>query len=83
MAKKAEKKSAANARARAKRKQLKKQGKSGIFIKPENEGKFTEWCKSHGFSGVNAECIAAAKKAGGSAAKMAVFAQNAKKFKHK
>ena len=32
-----------NKQARAKRKRLKKQGKSGIVIKPQNKGKFTRW----------------------------------------
>jgi hypothetical protein len=83
MAKKtSSKKSMSDAQAKAKRKSLKKAGKSGIVIKPQNEGKFTAWCKRHGFSGPNSDCIAAAKKAGGAAAKMAVFAQNAKKFSH-
>ena len=45
--------------ARAKRKREKAKGKSGIVIKPQNEGKFTAWCKAHGFGGVNARCIAA------------------------
>jgi hypothetical protein len=81
--KKAKKKSMSDAQAKTKRKKLKKEGKSGIVIKPQNEGKFTAWCKSHGFPGPNSSCIAAAKKAGGAAAKMAVFAQNAKtKFNH-
>ncbi len=58
------------------------QKKSGIHIKKSHEGKFTAWCKAHGFGGVNARCIAAAKKQGGAAAKMAVFAQNSKKWDH-
>jgi hypothetical protein len=70
-----------NEAAARKRKALKKKGKSGIVIKPQNKGKFTSWCKAHGYGGVNSECIAAALKAGGAAAKMANFARNAKKFK--
>lgn len=31
--------------------------KGGIFIKPENKGKFTKWCKSQGFNSVNCACI--------------------------
>ena len=72
-----------SAQARNKRKSLKRQGKSGIVIKPQNKGKFERWCKAHGFGGVNARCIAAGKKAGGAAAKMANFAQSARtKFNH-
>lgn len=54
--------------------------KSGIHIKPSKKGTFTAWCKRHGYGGVTAACIAAAKKKGGSVAKKAVFAQNAKKW---
>jgi hypothetical protein len=64
------------AAASSKRKALKKQGKSGIVIR--NPGKFGAWCKAHGFGGVNARCIAAGLKAGGSAAKMANFARSAR-----
>jgi hypothetical protein len=66
--------------ARAKRKSEKAKGKSGIVIR--NPGKFTAWCKAHGFGGVNARCIAAGLKAGGAAARMANFARNAAKFHH-
>ena len=34
--------------AAAKRKRKKRQGKSGIVIKPQNRGKFTAWAKRHG-----------------------------------
>jgi len=71
-------KSLSDKAARAKRKRQKAAGKSGIVIKPQNKGKFAAWCKSHGFGGVNARCIAAGLKAGGSAAKMANFARNAR-----
>lgn len=54
--------------------------KSGIHIKPSKRGTFTAWCKRHGYGGVTAACIAAAKKKGGAVAKKAVFAQNAKKW---
>jgi len=33
-----------------------------IKIKPENKGKFTNYCKGLGMSSVTAECIAKGKK---------------------
>jgi hypothetical protein len=78
------KKPMSDAAAKAKRKRLKKQGKSGIVIKPQNEGKFTAWAKRHGFKSVSAAASAVlANKGKYSAAvvKMANFARNAKKFK--
>lgn len=45
-------------------------------VSPKDEGKFTQWCKDHGFSGVTQEAINAAIKEGGHAAKMANFAVN-------
>ena len=39
-------------------------------------GAFKTWCKAHGFGGVNQACVNAAAKAGGHAAKMALFACN-------
>ena len=51
-------------------------------VKPSTEGDFTEWCKRHGFKGVCQECINAAAKAGGRAAKMALFAVNVSKGKY-
>ena len=74
----------------------KKQTSSGIEIKksekekkwiqkavPEShEGKFGEWCKRNGFSGVCQECINKAVSAGGHAAKMANFAINVSKGKY-
>lgn len=59
-----------------------KKKKSGIHIKPERKGLFTEWCKKHGYEGPNAACEAeglAAKSAG--VRKMANFSRNAKKWK--
>ena len=53
-----------------------------IKIKKENIGKFTDWCKRHGYEGPNASCEAeglAAKSAG--VRKMANFSHNAKKWK--
>lgn len=43
------------------------------------KGAFTAYCRRRGFSGPNSDCIAYAKKQGGHPAKMAVFAQNAKR----
>lgn len=57
--------------------------KSPIKIKPENKGKFTEYCKNKGHQSVTTECIdeGLASKAT-SVNKMAQFAKNAKEFKH-
>lgn len=75
-------KSLTDKQARAKRKRLKKKGKSGIVIKPQNKGKFTRWCKANGFPGPNSRCIAKARKSSNaSVRKMANFAASAKKFK--
>ena len=55
--------------------------KSGIHIKKENKGKFTQWCKDHGYEGPNASCEEeglAAKSAG--VRKMANFSRNSKKW---
>lgn len=68
---------------RAKRKRLKKQGKSGIVIKKSKEGGFTAWCKAQGFDGVTAECIAKGKASKDARIRRkATFAANARKFKH-
>ena len=53
---------------------------SGIHIKKKNRGKFTEYCGGE----VTNKCIQKAKKSGNSKlVKRAVFAQNARKWKHK
>jgi len=72
------------ARARTIRRRLKRQGKSGIYIKPSKRGSFTAWCKRRGYGGVvNSRCIAAGKASGNAAIrKKATFAANARKFKH-
>jgi len=50
-----------------------------IHIKPENKGKFTEYCGGE----VTAECILRGKNSPNALTrKRAVFAQNARKFKH-
>lgn len=55
-------------------------GKSGIRIKKKNEGKFTSYCGGK----VTDACIAKAKASGNpTLVKRAVFAQNARKWKHK
>ena len=53
---------------------------SGIHIKKQNRGKFTEYCDGK----VTQECIDKAKKSGNKKlVKRAVFAENARKRKHK
>lgn len=54
-------------------------GKSGIHIKKQNEGKFTEYCGGK----VTQDCINRAKASGNSKlVKRAVFSENAKHWKH-
>jgi len=44
------------------------------------EGRFTAWCKSHGFSGPTRACIEVAKNSKDASVRgMAVFAERAKK----
>jgi hypothetical protein len=51
--------------------------KGGIFIKPENKGKFTAYCKCKGYKGVTKQCVSEGKKSPDPAVrKRAVFAQN-------
>ena len=53
---------------------------SGIHIKKENRGKFTKYCKGK----VTQECINKAKRSGNpKLVKRAVFAENARSWKHK
>lgn len=57
--------------------------KPKIHIKPENKGKFTQYCKNKGHEGVTNECIdegLASKSTGVN--KMANFARNAREWKH-
>jgi len=57
----------------------KKGGKPKIHIKKKNRGKFTEYCGGK----VTGECIQRGKNsASPTVRKRAVFAQNARKFKH-
>lgn len=56
-----------------------KKGKSGIKIKKKNRGKFTQYCNGN----VTQECINKAKRSGNKTLiKRAVFAENARKWKH-
>ena len=59
---------------------------SGIYIKPENKGKFTAYCKQSGLGeskAVTQECISKDKASKDPAVrKRAVFAENARKWKH-
>ena len=53
--------------------------KGGIHIKKKNRGKFTDYCGGK----VTEECIARGKKSSDpKIRKRAVFAQNARRFKH-
>lgn len=72
------KKTMSDEEARRKRKALKKKGKSGIVIKPQNKGKFTAWKKRTGKSTSEALKSSSAK-----VRKMANFARNAAKWKKK
>ena len=55
--------------------------KSKIYIKPENKGKFTDYCKSLGYSGVTNECISKGKQSkSAKTRKRATFADNARKW---
>ena len=61
----------------------KPKGKSDIKIKKSTEGSFTAWCKTQGFPGVTAECIAKGKASKNPAiVKKATFAANSKRWKH-
>lgn len=52
---------------------------SKIYIKPENKGKFTEYCGGE----VTQECISKGKKSPDpKVRKRATFASNARKWKH-
>jgi len=45
-------------------------------VPESHEGRFAAWCKAHGFGGVSQACVNAAARAGGHAARMALFACN-------
>lgn len=72
-----------NKAAAAKRKRLKKQGKSGIVIKTQNRGKLTRWAKARGWtvSQAIARVNAAPGKFSPAVRKMVNFAKNARKWK--
>lgn len=75
---KRKKRTMTDAEARAKRKALKRQGKSGIVIKPQNKGKFTAWKKRTGKTTAQA-----LKSSSARVRKMANFARNARKWRKK
>lgn len=78
------KKSMTSKQAASKRKSLKKKGKSGIVIKPQNKGSFTAAAKSSGMS-VQQKAASVLKKGSGASAAMkkkANFARNAAKWHH-
>lgn len=57
---------------------------SSIKIDPSNEGKFTEFCKRHGYKGVTQKCIEEGKRSKNPVTrKRAVFAENARKWNKK
>jgi hypothetical protein len=58
--------------------------KGGIYIKPENKGKFTAWAQSHGMSVQEAasHVMANKEKYSSTTVKRANFAKNASKWKH-
>ena len=63
--------------------QMEKGGKSGIHIKENMQGTFTEWCKRHGHGSVTSACIQAGLNSDDPRIrKKANFARNARKFKH-
>lgn len=58
---------------------------SPIHIKKANQGKFTDWAKTHGFSSAQAAAshvMANKAKYSAHVVEMANFARNATKFKH-
>ena len=58
--------------------------KKGIHIKKKNRGKFTEYCKRKGYSGVTSQCIAEGKRSSNpTTRKRATFAGSARKWKKK
>jgi len=62
----------------------KEKGLGTIEIKPENKGKFTDYCDSLGFNGVTQECIDKAKKSKNpKTRKRATFAENARGWSKK
>jgi len=60
---------------------LAKPMKNRIDIREENRGKFTDYCKGLGHSGVTDECIRQGKKSESKAVRQrAVFAMNARNW---
>lgn len=59
------------------------EGLAKIKIKPENRGKFTEYCKDKGHKSVTTECIEEGLASKSNAVnKRAQFAKNAKEWQH-
>lgn len=59
---------------------LKNGGKTKIYIKPKNRGKFTEYCGGK----VTPECISKGKNSSNSKIrKRATFAENSRRWRHK
>jgi len=57
--------------------------KSRIKIKSQNTGKFTQWCKRHGYNSVTLACIAAGRRSKDARVRrMANFAKNSRRWKH-
>lgn len=53
-----------------------------IEIKRENRGKFTDYCKSRGYSGVTQDCIKEGKRSPNRITrKRAIFAENSRRWK--
>jgi hypothetical protein len=78
------KKSMSDKAAKAKRKRLKKEGKSGIVIKPQNKGKFTASSKKAGQSvQAHAASVLASSSASPAEKKRANFARNSRLWKKK
>ena len=58
--------------------------KSKIKIESKNAGKFTEWCKRHGYNSVTLACIAAGLRSSDARVRrMANFAKNSRGWSKK
>ena len=57
---------------------------SDIYIRPENRGKFTNYCKNKGYGGVTSKCIQEGLNSKDSGVrKMSQFAKNSRKWNKK
>ena len=62
---------------------MEEEGLGKIEIDPKNKGTFTKYCKSIGEGSVTQKCIDKGKASSNKTTnKRAVFAENAKSFKH-